>query len=75
MAEYYIEIVMFEIERVYSLNILKMHVYFECDQGKYICYNCFYEFDILKQGDLKVYEEEIGLNNGTQVTASSISQH
>ena len=51
-----------------------MRVYFECEHGKCMCYNCFYGFDILKQDDLKVYEEEgIGLTNGTQITASLVS--
>ena len=52
-----------------------MHVYFECEQGKCMCYNCFYGFDILKQEDLKVYEQEgIHLGEGTEITVSLVSQ-
>ena len=55
----------------------EMRIYFRKDFAKCMCYECYYEINVLKWNDLKIYQEN-GLtieNKTTDYSCFSISGH
>ena len=53
-----------------------MRIYFRKDFAKCMCYECYYEINVLKWNDLKIYQEK-GLTiieNKTLITPALVSQ-
>ena len=54
----------------------EMRIYFRKDFAKCMCYECYYEINVLKWNDLKIYQEK-GLTiieNKTLITPALVSQ-
>ena len=53
----------------------EMRIYFRKDFAKCMCYECYYEINVLKWNDLKIYQEKgLTIENKTLITPALVSQ-
>ena len=52
-----------------------MRIYFRRDFAKGMCYECYYEINVLKWNDLKIYQEKgLTIENKTLITPALVSE-
>ena len=53
----------------------EMRIYFRRDFAKCMCYKCYYEINVLKWNDLKIYQEKgLTIENKTLITPALVSK-